>query len=239
MDLSTVVAARAAAAPRPAWCAIFMKAYGRVAAENPVLRRSYIAWPWPHLYEHPINVASVGIERRYGDEDAVFFAHVRGPEAHGLAGLSMHLRRYKTAPIEEIAMFRRELAVSRLPRPLRHLLWWYGLNVAGERRAKYLGTFAVSVVASLGAAGLHLLSPLTTALNYGVFRPDGTIDVRLTYDHRVLDGGTAARALRELERVLRNDIVAELHSLRAIGRPAARTEEDIDPIDQPFFQMPR
>lgn len=230
MDLSAAVAARAVSQPRPSWCAIFMKAYARVAAENPVLRRAYIPFPRPHLYEHPINVACIGIERRYGDEEAAFFAHLRCPESQSLTELTRRLQHFKTAPIEQIGLFRRELTVSRLPRPVRRLLWWYGLNVSGSRRARHMGTFGVSVVASQGAAGLHLLSPLTTTLNYGVFQPDGTIDVRLTYDHRVLDGGTAARALRELECILRTEIVEELKSQRLVQQEPQRAPGHISAI---------
>ena len=51
----------------------------------------------------------------------------------------------------------------------------------------------MSVTGGLGASSLDLLTPVTTALNYGVVADDGAVDVRLTYDHRVLDGGTAAR----------------------------------------------
>jgi hypothetical protein len=71
-------------------------------------------------------------------------------------------------------------------------------------------------VASLGAAGLHILSPLTTTLNYGIFEPDGAIDVRLAYDHRVLDGAPVARALAALEHVLRTEILEELRRLPAV-----------------------
>ena len=46
------------------------------------------------------------------------------------------------------------------------------------------------------------MSLMTTTLNYGVIAEDGTVDVRLIYDHRVLDGATIARALGELETVL-------------------------------------
>ncbi|MBV9124293.1 MAG: hypothetical protein JO112_13120 [Planctomycetes bacterium] len=216
MQLAPVVAARKAAHPRPSWCSIFIKAYGIVAAQRPELRRTYISFPWPHLYEHPINVVGIGIERRLHDEDAVFFAHLRQPEKHSLLELESHVRRFKEQPIESIGAYRRALWVSSLPRPLRRLLWWFGLNTSGARRARHMGTFGISVVAGLGAAGLHLLSPLTTALNYGVFREDGTLDVRLTYDHRVLDGGTVARALGDLERVLKGEILAELGYLRAL-----------------------
>jgi hypothetical protein len=83
----------------------------------------------------------------------------------------------------------------------------------GYRRANHFGTFGISVVAAFGAAGLHLLSPLTTTLNYGLFQPDGSIDVRLTYDHRVMDGAPVARALAELEDVLHSEILFELREL--------------------------
>jgi hypothetical protein len=220
MSLAPLVAAREVAAPRPSWCAIFLKAYALVAERQPILRRSYISFPWPRLYEHPINVASVGIERRFGDEDAVFFVQVRSPEKLSLPELSARLRQAKEEPIENISHYRRILRVSSLPRPLRRLAWWLGLHASGHWKAKYLGTQAISVVAGLGAAGLHLLSPLTTALNYGVFEDDGSLAVRLTYDHRVLDGGTAARTLEEMESVLLGEIVNELRYLEEVAAAA-------------------
>jgi hypothetical protein len=51
---------------------------------------------------------------------------------------------------------------------------------------------------------------MTTTLTYGDFAPDGSILVRLFYDHRVLDGVGPAAALAELERVLCGPILAEL-----------------------------
>jgi hypothetical protein len=107
------------------------------------------------------------------------------------------------------------LRISRLPRPLRRLVWAIGLYSDGACRGHFFGTFGISVVGSLGAAGLHILSPLTTTLNYGTFADDGGLDVRLTYDHRVLDGAPAARALADLEDVLHGDIRREL--LRLAG----------------------
>jgi hypothetical protein len=214
MKLATVVAARQAAPLRPSWCAVFLKAYAQVAAERPELRRAYLSFPWPHLYEHPLTVASVAIERQFDDEPAVFSALLRSPEKRPLALLDAALRHFKEQPIETIGAFRRALLVSRLPFPLRRLAWWIALNAWGRKRAQYMGTFGVSVYAGLGAASLHPLSPLTTTLNYGVLEADGTLDVRLTYDHRVLDGATVARALKHLESVLNSEIVTELIALR-------------------------
>jgi hypothetical protein len=217
MNLDPLVAARQVAEPRPSWCAIFTKAYAFVAAAYPELRRSYMPLPRPHLYEHAVNIASVAVERRLGDEDAVFFAHLKSPEKRSLQELDTQLRRYKEQPVETFGSFRRALLVSRLPWPLRRLAWWVGLNAWGRKRAHFFGTFGVSVYSGLGAASLHPLSPLTTTLNYGVITPEGQVDVRLIYDHRVLDGATVARVLAELERVLTCEILAELRYLRAAG----------------------
>jgi hypothetical protein len=216
MNLAPLVAARAAAHPRPSWCAIFTKAYAQVAAARPELRRAYLGFPWPHLYESPENVASVAVERRLDDEDAVFFGHLRTPEQQGLLEIDAHLRRFKEAPIKSIGLFRRILRTSKLPRPLRRLLWWVGLNVSGRVRSRHLGTFGMSVYSGLGADSLHPLSPLTTTLNYGVIDADGRVDVRIIYDHRVLDGSTIARALEDVERVLTNEILVEMRYFQAL-----------------------
>jgi hypothetical protein len=205
MHLATLVSARKACPAPPSWCAIFTKAYGRLAARRPEFRRAYIPFPRPHLYEHPNNIASIAIGRRYGEEDAVFFAHLRCPEQQRLDQIDDFLRYNKEQPVEAIALFRWALKVSRLPGPLRRLLWWFGMNTSGYRRAKWMGTFGLSVYSSLGADSLHPLSPLTTALNYGVIREDGEVDVRIIYDHRVLDGATVARALEELEHILNEE----------------------------------
>lgn len=214
MRLAEVVAARVAATTRPSWCAVFTKAYGLLAAARPELRRSYLSFPWPHLYEHGVSVATVAVERRFRDEDAVFFVPLRKPERLTFAEIDAKVRRYKEAPLESIGALRRSLLAGRLPRPLRRCLWWIGLNCLPRKRAQYFGTYGVTVYAGLGAASLHPLSVLTTTLNYGVIEPDGAVDVRLVYDHRVLDGATVARALGDLEEVLRGPIVAELAALR-------------------------
>jgi len=216
MKLGDLVAARNASSLRISWCAIFLKAYSIVSATRPELRRAYLPFPWPHLYEHPTNNASFSLERNYGGEDGVFMAQI--PRGVGGGGLELDalVRHYKSVPIEQVPAFQRLLLLTRLPRPVRRFVWRLGLYVDGMYRAGFFGTFAVSVVASLGAAGLHILSPLTTTLNYGTFDADGSIDVRLTYDHRVLDGAHVARAMVALEEVLRGEILEELKA----GSPA-------------------
>jgi hypothetical protein len=214
MNLGLLANARESIEPRPSWCGIFAKAYALVAARWPELRRAYVAYPWPHLYEHPVNIASIAVERRYEDEYAVFFAHMRSPELQRLDQIDRFLKEAKEEPVDRIPMFRWALRVSRLPRPVRRLLWWYGMRVAGYERARKLGTFGISVYSALGSDSLHPLSILTTALNYGVIQPNGDVDVRIIYDHRVLDGATVARILKELDDTLNHEILDDLRRLQ-------------------------
>src|SRR5258708_4994451 len=87
MRIADVSIARSEAELRPSWCAVFTKALALVAAARPELRRAYLKFPWPHLFEANENVASIAIERRFHDEDAVFFGRIASPEKRSLTAL--------------------------------------------------------------------------------------------------------------------------------------------------------
>jgi hypothetical protein len=214
MKLGPIAGSRSALAERPPWTAIFTKALALVSDEVPELRRAYCKFPRPHLYEYPASVAAIAVERDYRGEKAVFTVRIKDPARKGVEEIARILRERATAPVEDVKDFRRSLAVSGLPRPLRRLIWWVGLNI-GRQRANYFGTFGISVYSALGAESLHPLTPLTTTLNYGVFGADGSLDVRLVYDHRVTDGATIARALARLEEVMNTSLRDELSAVSA------------------------
>jgi hypothetical protein len=209
MRLDRLVAARATLAVRPSWTSIFTKAYAQVAAGMPELRRAYVKFPWPHLYEYTQSAASVAVERDHAGEKAVFFGRIKQPDCMPLIALDQSIDHLREVPVEQHDEFQKVLTVSRLPRPLRRVLWWLCLNIS-RVRGHHFGTFAVSVYSGLGAESLHPLSPLATTLNYGVIGSDGNVDVRITYDHRVMDGATVARALQSLESTLMGEILDEL-----------------------------
>ena len=77
---------------------------------------------------------------------------------------------YKNYPLEEIGVFRQILRFSRVPTPVRRLLWWSTLHMSGQKRAKRLGTFMLSSYGSLGAEQMHPIGPLTTLLTLGAHR---------------------------------------------------------------------
>jgi hypothetical protein len=218
MDLAALVAARARLDRPPAWSLLFAKAFAAVAARRPELRRTYLPLPRPRLWESDESIASVAVERDYEGEPAVFFGLVKAPDRMPLADLAALLREWKTKPLEELYYCRRMLFFGSLPLPVRRLAWWYATAWSGKVKARNFGTFGVSLTGPSGATATNLITPLTTSLNTGVLQRDGALDVRLHFDHRVLDGMPAARALEELEEELRTRTVAELGGMA--GAPA-------------------
>lgn len=212
MNIAALAEARAAAKGRPAWSAIFAKAYALVAEEIPLLRQAYIKLPTPRIYEYPRSTVSMVVEREYQGEMVVLTTLIPDPEHLPLSLISEIVRRAKTVPLEEEKSFKRMLDLARWPTFIRRMIWWLGLNI-GRQRGNYFGTFGISVYSGLGSESLHPISPLTAVLNYGVIAPDGTVAVRIMYDHRVLDGSMVARVLERIERKLVADVLAEIRAL--------------------------
>jgi pyruvate/2-oxoglutarate dehydrogenase complex dihydrolipoamide acyltransferase (E2) component len=212
MDLTPLVAARKTLNDRPSWTAIFVKGYALLAQETPELRRAYVKLPWPQLYEYPESVAAIAHEREYHGERAVLLSRIKAPARRSIAELSALIREAQSKPVLEIPEFRRALTTARAPAAIRRLLMWLGLNL-GRQRANYFGTFHLSVYSGLGAESFNPLSPLTTLLNYGPIDEAGRVNVRILYDHRVMDGATVARALERFEAILNGPVADELRSL--------------------------
>ncbi len=225
MALAPVVAARAAAAARPPWPAIFAKAFARVAAEVPELRRAYCKFPWTHICEYPRSAASVVVERDYEGEKSLFTFVLKDPASWPLVELARLIREAQSAPVATVKGFSRALRFGSYPRPIRRLIWWLGLNWS-RFRSTYFGTFLITTYSGLGAESLHPLSPLTFTLTYSPIAADGATDVRLVYDHRVLDGAIVARALARLEEELNGALCDEL---AAMASCAARVTDTTCP----------
>ncbi|MFM9974452.1 MAG: hypothetical protein ACKVON_07750 [Beijerinckiaceae bacterium] len=202
IDIRAAIALRKASPQKLPWTAIFVKAWGEVAQELPELRRTYVALPWPRLYEHETSVASIMVERSIDGEAVLFPARVKSPAERSLAEVAADIEQAATAPITSISRNRMILRVSRLPLPLRRFIWWLAFNLPRQRQ-HYVGTFGVSVLGHLGADILHPVSPVTTFVSYGPIAADGTVYVTVGFDHRTMDGAVVARALALLEQKLK------------------------------------
>lgn len=221
LNIRPLLEARAGAMAPAGWAAIFVKAFALVAQDEPVLRTVYAKWPWPSLYELPKSVALIAIARIEDGEECVMPQRIAAPEAMALAAIDAEIRRAKTAPIDDVPMFRKIMRATRLPLPLRRLSWAVGLNF-GRQRGNWFGSFAVSSVAAYGGGELHPVTPGPFIISYGVVEPDQTIHVVIRWDHRVTDAAPIARVLTQLEQVLNSEIAAELRAagakpIRAVG----------------------
>jgi hypothetical protein len=219
--IDPLIRARAAATPSPSWTALFMKAYAIVAARMPELRRSYLPYPWARLYEHPRSDCAILVERTIDNEPTVLAAKVIDPSLMPLNLIDEHLKRFREDDIASISPFRQLLRLGRMPRLLRRFLYWSTLYFSGYKRAKRFGTFMMSSLGNLGIEQVHPLTPLTTYFTFGPIRPDGWVNLKIIYDHRVMDGRTVARALVDLESTLNHQLVAELNPGRSNRHGAA------------------
>lgn len=219
-DLSAVAAARAAAPVRISWPVLLMRAYALLAIDEPVLRRTWLRWPWPHLYEHAESVAMLTISRRWEEEDCLCLARFPAPERETLASLQQTLDRYRQAPVEQA--FRKQWQLARLPGLLRRTIWGLNQHLLGHSKARRFGTFGMSILASQGAYNRAHPTVLTTCLTIGPLDERQRALLTLIYDHRLLDGSPAARCLVRLEEILNVQIVAELQALAStVGEAGA------------------
>jgi hypothetical protein len=218
LNVRQLLEARALAAQPPGWAAIFVKAFSLVARDEAVLRTLYAKWPWPSFYELPRSVAMVAIARVEDGQDCVLPQKVPAADMLTLSEIDAQIRQAKDAPIGKVPAFRKILRVTRLPLPLRRLMWLVGLNF-GRQRANWFGSFGVTSVAAYGAGELHALSPGPFILSYGVVAADQTIDVVVRWDHRITDAALIAKALTRLEQVLNTEIAAEMRGQRQQAEP--------------------
>ncbi|MFQ3651126.1 MAG: hypothetical protein SNJ75_12395 [Gemmataceae bacterium] len=220
LDLRPLRDTRQLLLQRPGWCAVFTKAWAIVSHRRPELRRSFLSFPYERLYQHEQTTASIAVERDYQGEPAVFFLPLTRPEKRTLRELDHRINDFRTCALHARGHLRQHLAQARRPAWLRRWIYWLGLNTRGVWRDRYFGTFGVSSYAHLGAQSMGPLTVLTSTLSYGRVEKDGSCLTRVSYDHRVMDGGSIARALNELEETLNCDLLAELvdYAPRALDR---------------------
>ncbi|NVN84579.1 MAG: acyltransferase [Rhodopseudomonas sp.] len=218
LSIQPLAQARAAAALRPGWAAIFAKAFSLVARDEPVLRTLYVTWPRPHLFELPHSIAMIAVARQYDGEDCVMMQKLISADTMELAAIDAAIKHAKNAPVAAVPAFRKMLQVTRLPLPLRRLAWSIALGI-GRQRANHFGTFGISSVAAYGPGALYPTSPGPFVVSYGAVGADHSIDVVIRFDHRVTDAALIAATMTRLEQALNGPIAAELQALPRAVEP--------------------
>lgn len=211
--LKELAGVRSESCVRVSWSALFIRAFCLVAQRYPALRQSWYRWPISHLYQHPVNVATVTVHREWEGQSWVFWGQLSEPESRTLLDIQQQLDVFRDAPVATV--FRNQTQLARLPTVLRRLIWWWLINVSTVRRAKRLGTCFLSTLAGQGAEIQVPPSIHTGCLTFGPLNQDGECRVTLAYDHRVMDGVYVAKALKSLETVLTEQLLKELRDTRS------------------------
>jgi len=202
MKLGELESARRSLKRRIGWTALLVDAYSRVCNEIAELRDVYVRWPVPYLYRHPYPVASITVHRadQVGNERLVW-GRIGFSDTQPIEATQDCIDGLTTLPLQDICAD--GLRMENRPAPLRALAWWLLMGWSGRKRAKHLGTFSISSLGGWGALNAHHPLVTTTSLAMGPIQPNGSCDVVLICDHRVLDGALAARSLERLEQCLR------------------------------------
>jgi hypothetical protein len=209
INVAAAAAARRLRAPRISWHAIWIKAVAMAAAEWPELRTGYLRYPWAHLYLHPHSVASVTVERRWNGAPALFVDPILDPAALSLAEIERRRRSLQESPIEKVGGFRRQLRISRLPWIVRRAVWHIGTQWSGWLRSRYLGTYTVTK-SHRRIKALQVFLPISFVFYWTAPDRNGDVEVRIFFDHRIIDGSSAARIIAAIERAINEGIAAEL-----------------------------
>ena len=213
-NLRAVAEARAASPVRVSWPAIFLKAYAIVAKDVPELRQTWYRWPWAHLYQHPQSIGVLTVHREFEGNPWLFWGRIPAPDETPLTEIQATIDRYAKGPVP--ALFRKELQLASLPTLLRRLVWGWNVHAAKAKRAKRLGTFFLSTLASRGVEIPAPPAIHTGCLTYGAMDAHHNCKVTIAYDHRVMDGALVADILRNLECVLLETVCSELLKLSSV-----------------------
>jgi hypothetical protein len=186
-----------------------------VGQQIPELRQAYLSFPWPRLYQHSVTIGTIAMHRPLGIEEQgqLVWPRIASPESQPLVEIQEILDQAKTAPIASIGKDIQLLA--RFPAPIRHLSWWLLMHLWGRKKAKKLGTFGLSTLASQGSLNRSHPLVLTSSLTYGPIDDRGQILVTVLCDHRVIDGYLASQALAQLLQVMDGTIAEELMALQS------------------------
>ena len=170
-------------------------------------------WPRPYVYEHPICVGRVDLERRRRDEDWTLFATVTAPEMRTLTDIHGCLASLQSDSLETVKPWRSQITLSHYPSLIRRAALWVALNRSGHHRCDRFGTFRLVSAAGAGAVSIPSVSGAPITVSYGPIDDQGHVKLMLVFDQRLHSDSSAASCLDELEQTLNGPISEELASL--------------------------
>ncbi|GGY05461.1 2-oxo acid dehydrogenase subunit E2 [Streptomyces hiroshimensis] len=210
-------AAARAAGTRYSVVGYVLHAAGRALARHPEANAALApGWPSPlrppRIARFGTVTAKLALDRRVDGERTVLSALVPGLETATLGEIQQHIDRYRGEQAAGLDEFKGVRRLGRLPVPLGRAAFAAALH-APRRRAAVLGTVSVSSLGHGSVDGFHSAGGTAVTLCLGritdraVVRegrivPAPVMRLGLTFDHRVIDGATAADVLGDLRHTL-------------------------------------
>ena len=220
INAATVRAARRLRQPPISWDAIWVKAVAIAAIDKPLLRTTYLRYPWPRFYVHPYAVALVSIERNWNGSRALFSDQIKNPAALSLEEIEGRLRAMRELPIVSIGGFRRQIRIARMPWIVRRLLGHVVLLGSGRLRSQYFGTYS-TMKALRRIEAQSVISPISFFIHWTPPLRKDELLTRLSFDHRLCEAREVAFAAGAIEDAMNGPIASELMAL------ANRTENTV------------
>jgi len=208
--------------------AILLKAIGIAQRNHPASRSTML--PWGRIATFERIVAGFTVERKVGEQPAVFFGSIESPDTKPLEAIAQELRMFSECSLEEHPQLALETKFSKMPWCLRQILLRLIMILPELRQKSMASTFGVSSLGKYGASAITGPCVCTSTFGVGVVedRPivrNGQVIVRpmltlsLLFDHRCIDGACAARFLREVKELLEGRLEEHLLTER---NPSAR-----------------
>jgi pyruvate/2-oxoglutarate dehydrogenase complex dihydrolipoamide acyltransferase (E2) component len=212
--------------------AILIKAIALAQHGHPTTRTQML--PNGRLVQFNVVEAQFTVERFVNDQPGLFFGSIKKPDETALIDITEELRVYGSEPIENVPVLALEHKFSQYPHWLRQTIIYLGTRIP-SMRLRYMGaTFGLSSLGKYGARNLISPSVITAMFCIGEVekRPiviDDKIEIRpqlsivLNFDHRVIDGASAARFMTDVIRYLQGDleeyVAKELASVAKLEKP--------------------
>jgi pyruvate/2-oxoglutarate dehydrogenase complex dihydrolipoamide acyltransferase (E2) component len=247
VDVSQAMAAidmyKAAAPEGPSFTAFLVYCLGRAVAEHPMLH-AYRKGRKKLVISGDVDVSTM-IEKRKPDGALVPVSYVvRGANRKSLAEINDELRQAVRSDLagDPGVSYRRR--IMRLPRSARRLLWWW-VTRDPDRFRRQWGTVMLSNVGScmlprpfFAMADSFFTCTLTIGGRYervawvdGRPEPRQTLNVTVTVDHDIVDGGPAARFGQTLTRLIEEaaglDDAFAAQAVRLSGTQAAGDAQEV------------
>ena len=158
-------------------------------------------------------VAGFTVERLMPGGPAVFFGEIAEPHLKSLAELSHALKDYASGDFSELPRLREQKQFAELPFAARAVIWKLASWFPAVRLRCQQATFGFSSLGALGADVVFGPSVCTSVFGVGAVRDQAVVrdkqivvrpilSLTLSYDQRTMDGGVAARFLREVKELI-------------------------------------